>query len=209
MQNSGIEISVCATKTFTSQMVVLLRTALALGKMLKSNESELQAVEAELSNVPQLIEAVVAINDERKKKMADRVILACGGSIEGKTIAVLGLTFKPNTDDMRDSPVLDIIPILQAAGAKIRAFDPAGMNEAKSLLKDVTYVEGTYQTLEGADAVVIVTEWDEFRALDLERVKTLLKTPIMIDLRNIYNPAEMAELGIEYHSIGRAFKAPA
>ncbi len=156
-----------------------------------------------------IIEAVVAINDERKKKMADRVLLACGGSITGKTIAVLGLTFKPNTDDMRDSPSLDIIPALQAAGAKIRAFDPAGMDEAKTLLKDVDYVEGPYQTLEGADVVLIVTEWDEFRALDLERVKTLLNKPIMVDLRNIYNPAEMAELGIEYHSIGRAYEAPA
>jgi len=155
-----------------------------------------------------IIEAVVAINDERKKKMAGRVLSACGGSIAGKTIAVLGLTFKPNTDDMRDSPSLDIIPALQAAGAKIRAFDPAGMNEAKALLKDVDYLEGPYQALDGADAVLIVTEWDEFRALDLERVKTLLNTPIMIDLRNIYNPAEMAELGIEYHSIGRAYEAP-
>ncbi|NOX93881.1 MAG: UDP-glucose/GDP-mannose dehydrogenase family protein [Alphaproteobacteria bacterium] len=155
-----------------------------------------------------IIEAVVAINDERKKKMAGRVLSACGGSIAGKAIAVLGLTFKPNTDDMRDSPSLDIIPALQAAGAKIRAFDPAGMNEAKALLKDVDYLEGPYQALDGADAVLIVTEWDEFRALDLERVKTLLNTPIMIDLRNIYNPAEMAELGIEYHSIGRAYQAP-
>jgi len=155
-----------------------------------------------------IIEAVVAINDERKKKMAGRVLSACGGSIAGKTIAVLGLTFKPNTDDMRDSPSLDIIPALQAAGAKIRAFDPAGMNEAKALLTDVDYLEGPYQALDGADAVLIVTEWDEFRALDLERVKTLLNTPIMIDLRNIYNPAEMAELGIEYHSIGRAYQAP-
>ncbi len=150
-----------------------------------------------------IVEAVVAINDERKRKMADRVIAACGGSLENKTIAVLGLTFKPNTDDMRDSPSLDIVPALQTAGANIRAFDPAGVNEAKELLRDIEYCEGPYETLDGADAVVLITEWDEFRALDLERVKSLLKSPVMVDLRNIYNPAEMAERGLEYHSIGR------
>lgn len=150
-----------------------------------------------------IIEAVVEINDRRKKKMADRVVAACGGSIDGKKIAVLGLTFKPNTDDMRDSPSLDIIPALQAQGAIIDAFDPAGMEEAAGLLKDINYKEGPYQTLEGADAVVIITEWDEFRALDVERVKSLMKTPIMIDLRNIYHAAEMLASGIQYHSIGR------
>ncbi|MEM9617607.1 MAG: UDP-glucose/GDP-mannose dehydrogenase family protein [Pseudomonadota bacterium] len=155
-----------------------------------------------------IVEAVVGINDERKKKMADRVIAACGGSIAGKTVAVLGLTFKPNTDDMRDSPSLDIVPALQGAGAHIRAFDPAGMEEAKTLLSDVEYVEGPYQALENADAVIIVTEWDEFRALDLERVKSLLNAPVMVDMRNIYNPAEMAEKGFAYHSIGRPCSTP-
>ncbi|MEO1243145.1 MAG: UDP-glucose/GDP-mannose dehydrogenase family protein [Pseudomonadota bacterium] len=150
-----------------------------------------------------IVEAVVGINDERKKKMADRVIAACGGSIAGKTIAVLGLTFKPNTDDMRDSPSLDIVPALQGAGAHIRAFDPAGMEEAKTLLSDVEYTDGPYPALENADAVIIVTEWDEFRALDLERVKDLLNAPVMVDMRNIYNPVEMAEKGFAYHSIGR------
>ncbi|MFC2953973.1 UDP-glucose dehydrogenase family protein [Marinicaulis aureus] len=154
-----------------------------------------------------IVEAVVEINNERKKKMASRVINACGGSLEGKTVAVLGLTFKPNTDDMRDAPSLDIVPALKAAGAKVRAFDPAGMHEAQGLLKDIDYVDGPYKTLEGADAVVIITEWDEFRALDLERVKSMMKTPIMIDLRNIYRPDEMAEVGIAYHSIGRPQKA--
>ncbi len=159
---------------------------------------------AQSSGAPaRIVETVVEINDSRKKRMADRVIAACGGSIEGKTIAVLGLTFKPNTDDMRDSPSLDIVPALQKAGAKVRAFDPAGMKEAEALMSDIDYTEGPYQTLEGADAVVIITEWDEFRALDLERVKSLLKAPIMVDLRNIYRPAEMAEAGIQYYSIGR------
>ena len=150
-----------------------------------------------------IVEAVVDINARRKKKMAERIIKACGGSVDGKTIAILGLTFKPNTDDMRDSPSLDIIPALQAAGATVRAFDPAGMREAEKLLRGVAFGEGIYETLDGADAVTIITEWDEFRALDLDRVKTLLKTPIMIDLRNIYRPAQMIERGFHYYSIGR------
>ena len=150
-----------------------------------------------------IVEAVVDINARRKKRMAERVIAACGGSIDGKTIAVLGLTFKPNTDDMRDSPSLDIIPALQQEGAKIQAFDPAGMEEAAALLTDIEYKEGPYQTLEGADAVVIITEWDEFRALDVKRMKSLMKSPVMIDLRNIYRAAEMIADGVEYHSIGR------
>ena len=150
-----------------------------------------------------IVEAVVEINRDRKTKMADRVVEACGGSLDGKTVAVLGLTFKPNTDDMRDSPSLDIIPALQAGGAKVRAFDPAGMQEAQELLSDITYCEGPYDTLDGADVVLIVTEWDEFRALDLERAKTLLKAPIMVDLRNIYDPEEMAQSGFSYYSIGR------
>ena len=162
---------------------------------------------AQVHDAPtKIVEAVVGINDARKKKMAERVIAACGGSIKDKTIAVLGLTFKPNTDDMRDAPSLDIVPALQAAGAKVRAFDPAGMHEARGMLADVKYVEGPYQALGGADAVVIITEWDEFRALDLDRVKSLMKSPVMIDLRNIYRPEEMAEAGIAYHSIGRPSK---
>jgi UDPglucose 6-dehydrogenase len=150
-----------------------------------------------------IVEAVVEINDRRKKQMAERVIAACGGSVRGKTIAVLGLTFKPNTDDMRDSPSLDIVPALQAAGARIKAFDPAGMEEAKKSLKDVAYCDGPYHAMDGADAVVLLTEWDEFRALDLRRIKELLTAPIFVDLRNVYRPAQMAEQGFRYHSIGR------
>jgi len=150
-----------------------------------------------------IVEAVVDINAQRKKRMADRIIAACGGAVDGKTIAILGLTFKPNTDDMRDAPALDIIPKLQAAGARIRAFDPAGVREARAMLRDVDYVDGPYEALEGADAVAIVTEWDEFRALDLDRVKSLMKAPVLIDLRNIYHPAQMAAAGVQYHSIGR------
>jgi UDPglucose 6-dehydrogenase len=150
-----------------------------------------------------IIETVVSINDERKRRMADKIIAACGGSVKGKTIAVLGLTFKPNTDDMRDSPSLEIVPALQAAGAKVQAFDPEGMTEAKHMLKDVVFCDSAYETLQGADALALLTEWNEFRALDMERVKAALKSPIVIDLRNIWSPEEMAAAGFSYSSIGR------
>lgn len=150
-----------------------------------------------------IVEAVVAANANRKAAMAGRVIDACGGSVDGKTIAVLGVTFKPNTDDMRDAPSLDIVPALQKAGATIRAFDPEGMEEAAPLLPDVKWCDGPYHALEGADAVAILTEWNEFRALDLRRIKDELKAPIVVDLRNIYIPQEMADMGIHYVSIGR------
>ncbi len=152
----------------------------------------------------QIVEAVVKINDERKKKMAQKIITSCGGSVAGKTIAILGLTFKPNTDDMRDSPSLDIIPVLQEAGATIKAYDPEGMDESKELLNGVNYCKNAYDTMKEADAVAILTEWNAFRALDFTRVRQELKNPLMIDLRNIYDPAEMQNTGIEYHSIGRA-----
>jgi UDPglucose 6-dehydrogenase len=147
---------------------------------------------------------VVKINDSRKKAMAGRVIEACGGSVEGKSIAVLGLTFKPNTDDMRDAPSLDIIPALREAGATVRAFDPEGMEEAKKLLDGVVWCDDSYEAMNGADAVVIVTEWNQFRLLDLGRAKSLLKRPVMVDLRNIYPPDDMAEAGFRYYSIGRS-----
>ncbi len=156
------------------------------------------------NNAPiELIEATVRVNSARKQKMAQKIIEALGGSVNGKTVAVLGLTFKPNTDDMRDAPALDIVPTLQAEGAKVRAFDPEGMNEAKHMLKDVTFATGPYDCVQGADAVVIITEWDQFRALDLDRIKDALKTPVVIDLRNIYRPEEMRAKGFEYVSVGR------
>jgi len=151
-----------------------------------------------------IVEAVVDINDRRKKGMAARILRACGGSVSGKTIAVLGLTFKPNTDDMRDAPSLDIVPALQEAGATIRAYDPEGMGEARKLLRDVTWCDDAYEAMDGADAVTIVTEWNEFRLLDLERAKGLLRQPVMVDLRNIYRPEEMLAAGFRYLSIGRA-----
>jgi UDPglucose 6-dehydrogenase len=150
-----------------------------------------------------IIEAVVAVNDARKKAMAAKVIAACGGSVKGKTIGVLGLTFKPNTDDMRDAASLEILPALQAAGATIQAFDPEGMHEAKAMLPGVAMCDDAYAAMKGADALVILTEWNEFRALDLDRVKALLRRPVIVDLRNIYAPNEMVAAGFEYTGVGR------
>jgi UDPglucose 6-dehydrogenase len=151
-----------------------------------------------------IVSAVVEVNEARKKAMAQRVLDACGGSVEGATIAVLGLTFKPNTDDMRDAPSLDIIPALQAAGATVRAYDPQGMDEAKRLLDGVVWCDGAYQTMKDADALVIITEWNEFRFLDLARARKLLRRPVLVDMRNIYKPDEMAAAGFRYVSIGRS-----
>ena len=151
----------------------------------------------------QIVESVVNANTSRKKNMANRIIRACGDSVQGKTIALLGVTFKPNTDDMRDSPSLEIIPMLSEAGAKIRAYDPAGMEEAKHLLENVDWCEDTYDAVEGADALVIVTEWNEFRSLNLKRIKKILRGSIVVDLRNIYDPETMMAAGFEYSSIGR------
>jgi UDPglucose 6-dehydrogenase len=150
-----------------------------------------------------IIETVVDINDKRKKAMATRVVAACGGSVKGKTVAVLGLTFKPNTDDMRDSPSLDILPALQEAGAKVVAYDPEGMHEAKAMLPGVELAKDAYSAMDGADCALIITEWNEFRALQLDRVKKLLKKPVIVDLRNCYAPADMKAAGFEYTSIGR------
>ena len=135
--------------------------------------------------------------------MAKKIISACGNNVKGKKIAILGLTFKPNTDDMRDSPSLDIIPILQKSGAKIQAYDPEGMEEAKIYLRKVKWCSNPYETLDGAEALVLLTEWNEFRGLDLKRIKNTLKKPTVIDLRNIYVPKQMKKMGFKYVSIGR------
>jgi UDPglucose 6-dehydrogenase len=155
-----------------------------------------------------LIETVVDVNDKRKRKMADKIIAACGGSVTGKTIAFLGLTFKPNTDDMRDSPSLAIIPALEEAGAAVRGYDPEGMHEAKKLLPGVVYCNDAYETMKDADALVLLTEWNQFRNLDLARAKSLLKSPVLIDLRNVYTPADVTAAGFHYTSIGRPQERP-
>jgi UDPglucose 6-dehydrogenase len=150
-----------------------------------------------------IVDTVVEVNAARKKAMAEKVIAAMGGDVKGKTIGVLGLAFKQNTDDMRDAPSLDIIPALQAAGAKIRAYDPEAMDEAAHLLSDIEFAKSAYDAIQDADAMVIITEWDQFRALDFERIKEALSTNIVVDLRNIYSPDDMAARGFKYTSIGR------
>ena len=169
---------------FPKDTKALVRTAVAAGSPIE------------------LIEATVRVNDKRKKAMAAKVAKALDGELAGKTIGVLGLTFKPNTDDMRDAPSLDIVPALQAMGATIQAYDPQA-HEARGLFTGVDFKDGPYEAVTGADAVVILTEWDQFRALDLDRVKLLMAGPVVVDLRNIYRPAEMLARGFRYSSVGR------
>ena len=162
------------------------------------------AVTGRMFGAPQrIVETVIDVNEGRKREMADRVVAACGGSVEGARVAVLGVTFKPNTDDMRDAPSLDIIPALQAAGAEVHAYDPASMYEAQRLLPGVHWAADAYAVLEQADALVILTEWNEFRALALDRVKAAMRRPLVLDLRNVYRPDEMGRAGLVYYSIGR------
>jgi UDPglucose 6-dehydrogenase len=150
-----------------------------------------------------ILEAVVAVNDKRKRALARKVSAAFGGVLRGKTVAVLGLTFKPNTDDMRDSPAISLITALQDMGAKVRAYDPAGMQQARTALTSVDYCDGPYSCADNADALVIATEWEQFRALDLGRVKDIMACPVIIDLRNIYRADDMTQHGFYYDSVGR------
>jgi len=170
---------------FPKDLLALLRTGLDFGVPIRS------------------IETIISINEQRKRAMARKVIALCGGNVRGSTIAVLGLTFKPDTDDMREAPSVSIITALRDSGAKIRAFDPEGMKHARSILGDIECANDAYSCMEGADALVIITEWDAFRKLDLQRVKSLLRKPVVADLRNIYQPEEMARLGFSYVSVGR------
>ncbi|WP_191084890.1 UDP-glucose dehydrogenase family protein [Roseococcus microcysteis] len=151
-----------------------------------------------------LIETTIAVNDSRKMAMADRVIRACGGNVDGKVIAILGLTFKPETDDMRDAPSLEIIPRLVAAGAHIRAHDPEGMDAARRLLPaTVEYTSGALNAAQGADAVVLLTEWNEYRNIAPTKLRNMMRGDLLLDLRNVYDPPAMREAGFTYHSIGR------
>ncbi|HVI28039.1 UDP-glucose/GDP-mannose dehydrogenase family protein [Hansschlegelia sp.] len=150
-----------------------------------------------------IVETVIQVNEARRNSLADRVIAACGGSVAGKRIGLLGLAFKPNTDDMREAPALDMIPTLEAAGAVVSAYDPEATEQARSQLPNVVYARNAYEALDGADVLVLLTEWDEFRALDLARVKRVLREPIVVDLRNVYRPEEMQRHGFVYYGIGR------
>jgi UDPglucose 6-dehydrogenase len=150
-----------------------------------------------------IVETVAAVNDARKRAMARKVAAALGGSLRGKTVAVLGLTFKPNTDDLREAPSIPLIIALKDMGASVRAYDPAGMANARAEFADIAFTDGPYACAQGADALVIVTEWEQFRALDLDRLKKAMKQPVLIDLRNVYRPDEMERLGFIYDSVGR------
>ena len=151
-----------------------------------------------------IVETIMAVNDQRKRAMARKVAAALGGNLRGRTVAVLGLTFKPNTDDMREAPSIALITALRDMGAAVRAYDPAGMEQAKPLLPDIAYADSAYACAEGADALVIVTEWEQFRALDLARLKAIMARPVVVDLRNVYRPEDMAKHGFAYHSVGRS-----
>ncbi len=168
------------------------KDTLALMKTAADNETPLR-----------IVEATVQVNDARKRAMGRKVIKAMGGDVRGKTVGILGLTFKPNTDDMRDAPSLSIIAALQDAGATVKAYDPEGVEQAAKLLTDVEFVANPYAAAEGSDALVIVTEWDAFRALDLSRIKNSLNAPVLVDLRNIYPPAELERAGLHYTGVGK------
>jgi UDPglucose 6-dehydrogenase len=157
----------------------------------------------ELGAPTSIIEAVAEANRKRKSRMAQKVIAACGGGIADKTVAILGLAFKQNTDDIREAPAMDIIAALHEAGARVRAYDPQAIEQARPMLPDVTFCQNAYACAEGASALVIVTEWDAFRALDLDRVKQALTEPVVVDLRNIYSPSDMRKRGFRYSSVGR------
>jgi UDPglucose 6-dehydrogenase len=151
-----------------------------------------------------ILEAVETVNETRKRAMARKVSAAFAGVLRGKTVAVLGLTFKPNTDDMREAPSIPLITALQDMGAEVRAYDPVAMEQAKPVLSSVTYCRDPYDCVEGADAAVIVTEWEQFRALDLDRVRDAMTCPVIIDLRNVYRPEDMERRGFAYTCVGRA-----
>jgi UDPglucose 6-dehydrogenase len=173
------------------------------GSCFPKDISALATLAQKLGAASNIVEAVIAANQRRKNKMADKVLAACGGSLAGKLVAVLGLTFKPNTDDMREAPSLTIVPALEAHGARVRAFDPQGMAEARRLMPRLETAGDPYACIEGADAMLLLTEWDQFRALDLDRVKDALRSPVVVDLRNVYKPVAMAEKGFTYISVGR------
>ena len=178
------------------------------GACLPKDSAALARIAEDAGAPSAIVQAVLRRNTQRKTAMVDKIVHACGGGVAGKTIAVLGVTFKPNTDDVRESPSLVILPGLMQRGARVRAFDPAGMEEARRVLEGVAWCRGPFETMEGADALVILTEWNEFRALDLDRVRGLLRTPLIVDLRNIYDPVQVTDAGIRYVSVGRPSPSP-
>jgi UDPglucose 6-dehydrogenase len=178
------------------------------GSCFPKDASALVAIGQRYGAPTRIVETVISVNSARKSAMVQKIVAACGGSVRGKRLAVLGLAFKPNTDDMREAPSLSILPVLAAEGADVRAYDPAAAAEARKLLPEVTMEADPYACVEGADALVILTEWDQFRALDLDRVRAILRQPVVVDLRNVYKPDDMAARGFTYVSIGRPARAP-
>ena len=178
------------------------------GSCFPKDASALVAIGQRYGAPTRIVETVISVNGARKSAMVQKIVAACGGSVRGKRLAVLGLAFKPNTDDMREAPSLSILPVLAAEGADVRAYDPAAAAEARKLLPEVTMEADPYACVEGADALVILTEWDQFRALDLDRVRAILRQPVVVDLRNVYKPDDMAARGFTYVSIGRPARAP-
>jgi UDPglucose 6-dehydrogenase len=169
------------------------KDTLALLKTAEDNQAPLR-----------IVESVAKVNEARKRAMGRKVIQALGGEARGKTIALLGLTFKPNTDDMRDAPSISIVQALQDAGAHVRGYDPEGMEQARPMLPGVQFCDDPYIAAEGADAVVLVTEWDVLRALDLKRLAATMAQPILVDLRNVYRPEDVANAGLRWHGVGRS-----
>ena len=168
------------------------KDTLALIKTGQDNEAPLR-----------IVETVVAVNDQRKRAMARKVLAAAGGNLRDRTVALLGLTFKPNTDDMREAPSIPLVTALQDMGAKVRGYDPEGMAQAREVLSNVTYADNAYDCASGADVLVIVTEWEQFRALDLAALKAAMAKPVIVDLRNIYPPEEVKKHGFMYTGVGR------
>jgi len=173
------------------------------GSCFPKDTAALTAIGQRLGAPIRIVETVISVNDARKQAMAAKVAAACGGTLAGKIIGVLGLTFKPNTDDMREAPSLVIVPALAKQGARVRAYDPQGMEEASKLMPQIETASDPYACVAGADAMVILTEWDQFRALDLDRIKRALRAPVIVDLRNIYKPHDMSEKGFTYVSVGQ------
>jgi UDPglucose 6-dehydrogenase len=173
------------------------------GSCFPKDTQALQSVAKQFGGTSKIVDAVIEVNQLQRGEMLTKIEKLLNGSAKGLTIAVLGLAFKPETDDMREAPSVEIIRGLQSQGAHIRAYDPVAKEEAKKVLPDVEYIDDEYSTVTGADALVFVTEWNQFRALDMSRVRDLMKNPRIADLRNIYDPADLRELGFEYVCVGR------
>jgi UDPglucose 6-dehydrogenase len=178
------------------------------GSCFPKDASALAAIGQRHGAPVRIVETVIGVNNARKSAMVQKIMSACGGAVRGKRLAVLGLAFKPNTDDMREAPSLSILPVLAAEGAEVVAYDPVAMGEARKLLPEVKIAADAYACVAGADAMVLLTEWDQFRALDLDRIKAALRKPIVVDLRNVYKPEEMAARGFTYVSVGRPENKP-